>query len=137
MLEMTEEVRAAIVDHAIRCAPEEACGLLAGPSGGDLVDRYFAMTNLAASATRFVLDGREMLDVEDEVERLGLEIRAVLHSHPTTAARPSDTDVADWARFDPLGVWRSVIVSLDGDEPMVGCHRIHDGRVELEEMTIS
>ena len=134
MVVMAADVRSAVVDHATAGAPDEACGLLAGPPGGDLVDHFFATRNASASATSFSLDGREMLDVEARVEGLGLEIKAVMHSHPATDAFPSPTDISDAARFDPLGVWWSVIVSLGSDEPVVRCFRIRAGLVEEEEI---
>ena len=134
MLEMAADVRSAMVDHAIAAVPQEACGLFAGPPGRDLVDRFFATRNASASATSFRLDGREMLDVERWADDLGLEIKGVMHSHPTTRAYPSRTDIAHAARFDPLGVWWSVIVSLEYEEPVVRGFRITDGLVEEDEI---
>jgi len=133
MLVVTADVRAAMIEHSLRCDPHEACGLLAGP-GGDVAVRFFPVRNAAESATAFTMDGREMLDAELEIERIGLETKAVVHSHPTTGAHPSPTDVADSAHFDPLGSWRSVIVSLACVPADVRCFRIVAGQIEEEEL---
>ena len=73
-----------------------------------------------------------MIDAERRADGLGLEIKGVMHSHPTTEPWPSATDVSDAERFDPLGFWWSVIVSLATDPPIVRCFRITAGSVEEE-----
>ena len=135
MLEIAADVCSAMVDHAVEGGPEEACGLFAGPPGNDVVDRFFATRNAAGSDRLFALDGREMLDAELRADALGSEIKGVMHSHPTTRAFPSPTDISDAARFDPLGAWRSVIVSLVSDPPVVRGFRITGGVVDEEEIS--
>ena len=53
----------------------------------------------------------------------------VMHSHTHTQAYPSPTDVADAARFDPLGTWVFVIVSLEHPDPELRAFRILDDAI--------
>lgn len=131
MLELTADVHDAMVAHAVRGLPAEACGLFGGsyaaPGEPARITRFWPMTNTAASTQLYVLDGQEQLDVERQADEAGLAVLGVMHSHTHTTAYPSPTDVADAARFDPFGAWWFVIVSLKHAEPSVRAFRIHDG----------
>jgi [CysO sulfur-carrier protein]-S-L-cysteine hydrolase len=137
MLELPGPVHDQIVAHALRGLPDEACGLLSGGFGGDRVERFHPMRNAASSSQVYVLDGRELLDVEAEVDRTGSALLGVVHSHTHTTAYPSPTDVEDAARFDPFGAWRFVIVSLKHAAPSLRCYRILDGVITEEEVRVS
>ena len=132
MLELSPEVHEAMVAHALRGLPDEACGLFAGPPGALRVERFFPMTNTAASSQIYRLDGKEMMDVERRAEGDGLEIIGVMHSHTHTSAYPSPTDVRDAEMSDPFGMWHFVIVSLKHPEPALRSFRILDGEVSEE-----
>jgi proteasome lid subunit RPN8/RPN11 len=98
------EVRAALVAHAEAEAPNEACGLVLLRDGA--AERYVAGRNGAASPFRFELefDDPEIWFVEDD----GYEL-AVFHSHLSSPARPSRTDVEN------IGLWEGkpyLILSL-------------------------
>ncbi|TML73067.1 MAG: M67 family metallopeptidase [Actinobacteria bacterium] len=98
------DVRAQLVAHAEREAPNEACGLLLLRDGR--AERYEPGTNKAASPYRFELelDNPELWFAEDD----GFEL-AVFHSHLSAPARPSRTDVEN------IGLWERrpyVILSL-------------------------
>jgi len=49
VLILDRSVRDAIVAHARRDHPDEACGIVAGPAGSDLPERVVEMTNAARS----------------------------------------------------------------------------------------
>ncbi len=86
--------RTALEAHARAEQPNEACGLIV-LKDGVAVD-YVAGRNAAASPYRFELDvDPETWFLEDE----GFEL-AVFHSHPSSAPRPSRTDVEN------IGLWR-------------------------------
>ena len=57
MLEMSAEMHAAMVAHAIAGLPHEACGLFAGLPGSHRIERFFPMRNAAESREIYVLDG--------------------------------------------------------------------------------
>ena len=118
--------------HAVAGLPEEACGLFAAASEGGDVVAFYPMTNAAASESIYELDGAEHLAVEKQAEEAGLTVVGVMHSHTRSTAYPSPTDVAQASRFDPLGVWHHVIVSLKQPAPALRSYRIV-GRIIEEE----
>jgi proteasome lid subunit RPN8/RPN11 len=136
MLELRPDVHAEMVAHALRGLPDEACGLFAARPGTALVERFFPMTNAAASSQIYRLDGKEFLDVEAQADAAGLEIVGVMHSHTHTSAYPSPTDVRDAEASDPFGMWHFVIVSLKFPEPALRSFRILDGTVTEEAVRV-
>jgi proteasome lid subunit RPN8/RPN11 len=114
------DVRAALVAHAEREAPKEACGLVLLRDGE--AERYEPGRNAAASPYRFELefDDPEIWYAEDE----GYEL-AVFHSHVGAPARPSRTDVEN------IGLWAGkpyLIYSVQQDD--LAAFRIEDGQIE-------
>ena len=64
MLELTRDVYESMLAHALGGLPDEACGLFATDPATSRVERFFPMTNTAASSQIYRLDGREMMNVE-------------------------------------------------------------------------
>ena len=119
------DVRASLVEHSLREAPNEACGLVLLRDG--LAERYEPGRNAAASPYRFELefDDPEVWYAEDE----GYEL-AVFHSHVSAPARPSRTDVEN------IGLWAGkpyLVYSLHRDD--LAAFRIEDGQIETLEVT--
>ena len=87
-------VRAAIREHALAEQPNEACGLVL--LDGDTAVRYVPGRNVEASPYRFKLelDPAEWADIGDS----DLE-QAIVHSHVSSPAYPSRTDVEN------IGLW--------------------------------
>jgi len=134
MLRITAKVRDEMFAHALRGQPLEACGMFSSPAAASLVDEFHPMTNDAESATVFRLDGQQLLDLEAATDAAGRELRGVMHSHVTTSAYPSPTDVADISTFDPNASFQHVIVSLRAADPVMRCYRIVDGQVVEEQI---
>jgi [CysO sulfur-carrier protein]-S-L-cysteine hydrolase len=114
-----EVVRAALVAHAQREAPNEACGLVLLRDG--TAERYEPGRNAAASPYRFELDfdDPEVWFAEDD----GYEL-AVFHSHLSAPARPSRTDVEN------IGLWAGkpyLVYSLQHDD--LAAFTIDDGQI--------
>ena len=103
MLRLSTEVHAEVIAHALLGLPNEACGLLAAPAGGERVTRFFPVRNAAESSQIYRLDDAEYLQVERTADAEGLALVAVMHSHTHTTAYPSPTDVRDASAFDPSG----------------------------------
>ena len=122
--------------HAVAGLPQEACGLFAAASADGDVVAFYPMVNAAASESIYTFDGAEHLAVEKQAEEAGLTILGVMHSHTRTTAYPSPTDVAQATRFDPLGVWHYVIVSLKHPEPALRSYRIISERITEEEVRV-
>jgi [CysO sulfur-carrier protein]-S-L-cysteine hydrolase len=113
------EVREALVEHARTEEPNEACGLIVLRDGR--AERFVPGRNAAASPYRFELEvDPEVWFLEDD----GYEL-AVFHSHPSSPARPSRTDVEN------IGLWEGkpyVILSARTGE--LNAFAIHDGRFD-------
>jgi proteasome lid subunit RPN8/RPN11 len=137
MLQLTAAVRAAMVAHALRGLPHEACGLFSGPLGDTAATEFHPMTNIAASSELYQLDGVEMMGVERRVDDAGHQILGVMHSHTHTSAYPSPTDVRDASAFDPFGAFHYVIVSLKHADPVLRSYRIVGGEITEERLLIS
>ena len=119
------EVRAQLVAHSEREAPNEACGLVLLRAG--VAERYEPGRNAASSPYRFELefDDPEIWFAEDD----GYEL-AVFHSHISAPARPSRTDVEN------IGLWAGkpyIVYSLQRDD--LAAFRIGDGQIEVLEVT--
>lgn len=137
MLQLTDDVRGAMVAHALRGLPHEACGLFSGPPGAPVATVFHPMTNTAASSELYQLDGVEMMGVERRVDDAGDQILGVMHSHTHTSAYPSPTDVRDAAAFDPFGAFHYVIVSLKHADPVLRSYRIVDGEITEERLLVA
>ena len=100
-------VRADLVAHSQEESPNEACGIVVFRDGA--AERYIRGRNAAASPYRFELEvPPETWFLEDD----GYEL-AVFHSHLSSPARPSRTDVEN------IGLWEGkpyLILSLRLDE---------------------
>jgi [CysO sulfur-carrier protein]-S-L-cysteine hydrolase len=105
-LAISRRALAAVIAHARADAPRECCGLLLGNPGS--VSEAVAARNIAAAATRFLVDPQDHIDTLRAARQRGLEIVGFYHSHPHTAALPSETDRAEASYPDHL----YLIVSL-------------------------
>ncbi|HET9312036.1 MAG TPA: M67 family metallopeptidase [Actinomycetota bacterium] len=121
-----------IVEQGLREFPNECCGVIAAADGVPV--KVFPMKNADASPVTYRLDGKEQLQVFDEIEELGWELWAIYHSHTHSGAYPSETDVK--LAFYPEA--RYIVVSLtDREDPVIRSFFITDGEVTEEELTIS
>jgi proteasome lid subunit RPN8/RPN11 len=114
------EVRAALEEHAHAEEPNEACGVIVLRDGR--AERFVPGRNAAASPYRFELDvDPEVWFLEDD----GYDL-AVFHSHPSSPARPSRTDVEN------IGLWEGKpYVILSGRTGELGAFTIRNGRIDV------
>jgi [CysO sulfur-carrier protein]-S-L-cysteine hydrolase len=84
----------AILQQALDCDPEESCGVILGPIGKDQPTRLKPMVNSAHSPVFYEFDSKELLALYREIEDNDEEIVVIYHSHPTSEAHPSNTDIA-------------------------------------------
>ncbi len=133
---LPKEFADAIVSQALREHPNEACGLLAGHSrnGTGEATRVFAMTNAERSPVIYRMEPAEQLKVFNEIDREGLDLVGIYHSHTRSPAYPSSTDVN--LAYYPEAVY--LIVSLrDMDAPELRGFTINDGKVTEVELDLS
>jgi proteasome lid subunit RPN8/RPN11 len=94
VLRIERGIRDAIVAHARRDHPDEACGVVAGPEGSDRPERFVPMLNAARSPTFYEFDSADLLALYKEMAANDEEPVIVYHSHTATEAYPSRTDVS-------------------------------------------
>lgn len=130
---LPDDFAQAIIRQALAEHPNEACGLLAGTSANSAhrATRLFPMTNAERSPVIYRMEPSEQLRVFNEIERDGLDLVAIYHSHTRSPAYPSSTDVN--LAYYPEAVY--LIVSLrDMDNPELRGFRISDGKVTEVEL---
>ena len=119
---LPEAARDGLVAHARDGAPEEVVGVLAGERGADrsVVARTLGADNAAdAPEARYEIAPGEELELLERVDDAGQDVVGFYHSHPDGPLAPSVVDAR-------LAAWRGysyLIVSLAGDEPVVGSWR--------------
>jgi len=126
VLELTDDVYAAVIGHCYDGLPMEACGLLGG--GGAKAAVFYPCENVARSSRVYTIAPKDHLRADRDAEARGLEIIGVVHSHTHTEAYPSPTDVAQ----APDPGWHYVIVSMRHEAPVLRSYRIVDGEISEE-----
>ena len=133
MLTIDETTRDAIVAHARRDHPDEACGVVAGPAGSDRPERLVPMLNAARSPTFYEFDSGDLLRLYREMEERGEEPVVIYHSHTATEAYPSRTDIG--LAMEP-GAHYVLVSTRDPDTSEFRSYRILEGTVSEEEVRV-
>ena len=120
-----------MVAHAREEAPNECCGLVAS-TNGDAV-RIYRAANAEHSPVKYVVDPRDQIRIQNDIDRNGWDLGAIYHSHTRTEPFPSQTDV-NLARNWPDPIY--VIVGVAGDNADVRAFRIVDGAVTETELEV-
>jgi [CysO sulfur-carrier protein]-S-L-cysteine hydrolase len=94
VLTIDQALRDAIVAHARADHPDEACGIVAGPLGSDRPTRLIPMANAERSPTFYRFDSMEQFKVWREMDDRDEEPVVIYHSHSSTEAYPSRTDIS-------------------------------------------
>lgn len=113
-----------MIAHCKKGCPCEACGILAGE--GNMVSKIYAMTNTEKSPVSYLLDSKEQFNVMKDMRENNISMVAIFHSHPSSAAYPSPTDV-NLAFYEDTVY---VIVSLIESTPVVKGFSIKEGKIE-------
>ena len=138
MLTIDRATHDAIIAHARRDHPDEACGVVAGPIGSDVPARFIPMLNAAMSPTFYEFDSGDLLKLYREMDDRDEEPVVVYHSHTSTEAYPSRTDIALASEPQAHYVLVSTAESGASDGPVsVRSYRIVDGVVTEEEIDVT
>ena len=137
MLRLSQDVYDAIVAHAKRDHPDEACGVVAGPEGSERPERFIEMVNAAGSPTFYEFDSTELLQLYKEMDSRDEEPVVIYHSHTATEAYPSRTDIG--LAMEPNAHYVLVSTREHGNNegPVeFRSYRIVDGVVTEEEVDV-
>jgi len=138
VLRIREDLVAAMVAHARRDHPDEACGILAGPEGSDEPQRVIEMLNAARSPTYYEFDPTEWNAVYREMTGKDEEPVVIYHSHTATEPYPSRTDIAragEYAQLLPSPHY-VLIGTSDPERHVLRSYRIVDGEVTEEPVDV-
>ena len=75
------------VEHAIKCDPEESCGIIGVKNN---FEKYYPCKNISKElkAESFVIDPLDWANIEDSVDK----IIGIVHSHPQNILEFSESD---------------------------------------------
>jgi proteasome lid subunit RPN8/RPN11 len=133
MLRIDRATRDAIVAHARRDHPDEACGVVAGPEGSDRPVRFVPMLNAARSPTFYEFDSADLLQLYKQMAANDEEPVVIYHSHTATEAYPSRTDISYASEPDAHYV---LVSTRDSHTEEFRSFRIVDGEVTEEPIEV-
>ncbi|HEY3262084.1 MAG TPA: M67 family metallopeptidase [Pseudonocardiaceae bacterium] len=123
----------AMVAHARRDHPDEACGVIAGPDGPDRPERFVPMVNAARSPTFYEFESGDLLRLYREMARNDEVPVVIYHSHTATEAYPSRTDIRLASEPDAHYV---LVSTRDPAQHELRSYRIVEGRVTEEPVEV-
>lgn len=135
VLQISAEFVSQIWDQAETAHPDEGCGVIAGPIGKDLPSRHIRMVNAAHSPTFYEFASADLLRIYQEFDDLDEEPVIIYHSHTSTPAYPSRTDIAYAAEPGAHYVLVSTREEI-ANRSEFRSFRIIDGEVTEEEVVI-
>jgi proteasome lid subunit RPN8/RPN11 len=137
VLVITQEILDAMIAHARKDHPDEACGVVAGAQGSDRPTRFIPMLNAAMSPTFYEFAPADLLALYQDMDARDEEPVVVYHSHTATEAYPSRTDIGLASEPNAHYVLISTREHGNADGPVeVRSFRIADGEVTEEEITV-
>ena len=138
MLQISQGLVANLLAHARTDHPDEACGVIAGPAGSDRPTRFIPMVNSARSPTFYEFDSADLLKLYRELDSKDEDPVVIYHSHTSTEAYPSRTDIA--YASEPFAHYVLVSTRETGTEDgpyELRSFRIVDGEVTEEEIVVT
>ena len=138
MLQISQGLLANLLAHARTDHPDEACGVIAGPAGSDCPTRFIPMVNAARSPTFYEFDSADLLKLYRELDSNDEDPVVIYHSHTSTEAYPSRTDIA--CASEPFAHYVLVSTRETGTEDgpyELRSFRIVDGEVTEEEIVVT
>ena len=123
-------MRDEIVAHARAAAPNEGCGIIAGTGG--TAERFFPLVSQDPSPYYYEIGSEDRIRVWLAIDDAGLDLIGIYHSHVSSPAYPSRTDVEQ--AFWPGTTY--LIVSLAGGGADLRGFQIADGEVTEEPLEV-
>ncbi|HKH16922.1 MAG TPA: M67 family metallopeptidase [Solirubrobacteraceae bacterium] len=122
-----------IVAQARDEAPNECCGIVGSRDGRAVT--LFKARNARASPLAYDIDGRDLQRIYDEIDRNGLEVGIIYHSHTRSDPVPSQTDINLASPFLPDAVYMIVGVK-DPERDDIRAWHIRDGQVTEAQLAV-
>ena len=135
MIKISKDDYRKIVEHAVSCLPEEACGLIAGELSSEdkYIKKVYLLTNIDHSNEHFSLDPKEQLASINDMRASGYVPLGNWHSHPESPSRPSEEDKR--LAYDKNASY--LILSLmDKENPVLNSFHINGTDSEKEDLIV-
>jgi len=89
-----ESQKKILLEHTENEKPNEACAILFGINNDEnlIVKEIFLAENIEKSPTRFTISNEQLMEIYKVAEEREMDMVGIFHSHPNSAAYPSDTD---------------------------------------------
>ncbi|MDI1496181.1 MAG: MPN family protein [Cenarchaeum symbiont of Oopsacas minuta] len=83
-----------MIDYAKSCLPNESCAMLLGSIHGECVTvkEVILAENTDASTVKFSINPDQVFNTYAKAKKYDLDVVGIFHSHPTSEAKPSETD---------------------------------------------
>jgi len=139
-LELPQQFKDAMVEHALAEDPNECCGLIAGKDGKLM--KHYAITNVEKSPYRYKLDDKEFLDAYRDIGDNDWDLEVIYHSHTHSPAYPSATDIKLVTWPDSVYLLLSLAEQDESgtlvrkEPPELRSYRIIDGEVTEEPIVV-
>jgi len=128
---LTNNQARAIIEHALRETPREACGLLGGVDFR--VDQVIPIKNIAQNPkSHYVMEQSAFVNAMFAFQKAGISLIGIYHSHPENDPIPSATDIHQ--SYYPDTIY--LIVSLKHYQAAMAAWHIHNGQVERVQLHI-
>lgn len=108
--------------------PNEACGLFAGQERR--VTRFYPISNQEPSPFSYHMNSREQIRALRDMRERGLDFLGIAHSHPSSEAYPSATDI----RLAAYPNVFYIIWSLKGLQPAARIFWLREGNIEEDKI---
>lgn len=111
---LTDGIKQALVEHALKELPNECCGVLLGRN--TKIERIVPMRSVPPAPDSYFMDPEQQVELFAKMQKSGETLLGIYHSHPDGPSHPSDTDLQ--LAFHPEALY--FIISLKNrDNPEV------------------
>lgn len=126
-LVIPRSVAEAMLGHARRELPNEACGLISGSAAEGRAAAFHPARNSEASPLRYNVHPDDLVRITFAIEEAGEDLVAIFHSHTRSPAVPSPTDLRAAMYPDAFHVLASLADPAAGPDRALRAWRIRDG----------
>lgn len=128
MVSVTYQAFAVAENYLKSLLPHEACGLFAGKENE--VSHFYPVRNQEPSPVSYYMDPGEQIRAFRDMREQGLDFLGIAHSHPTSEAYPSATDISLAAYPDAF----YIIWSFKGLQPAARVFWLREGNIEEDKI---
>lgn len=116
---LTDQLYQQLCNHAKSCLPDEACGLISG--NGNFVKSVFHLPNTSSSINRFYVKEQHVAKALHQISEKNEEVLAIYHTHPSSQATPSTSDLVN----HPTSDIKMMILSLKQQPYPIQCYQVN------------